>query len=178
MTGVAVGKVSVTHSITASADAKYPTDLSIDSVAVDVSSGICGRTQAVIDALFDATGKYDCTLIVTSDLAKATDLNVYDPELTTLAAGDLDGLSGLKSLAITARLSSPPDLSALVSLEALDVYGNRLTSLPDLSSNTKLTSLVATDNRLASLPDLSALVLLDYSPGFRQPTDIAAGPEQ
>ena len=161
VTGVAAGEVSVTHSITASADARYPTSLSIDSVAVEVTAGVCGRTQAVIDALQNATGIFDCKLIAGVHLAKVTDLSVFDAELTALAAGDLDGLPGLKNLAINAQLASLPDLSALALLETLDVYGNQLTSLPDLSSNTKLTRITATQNRLASLPDLSALVLLD-----------------
>ena len=99
--------------------------------------------------------------IAVIDLAKVTDLSVFDTELTTLAAGDLDGLSGLKHLTIDARLTSLPDLSDLVLLETLEVSYNQLTSLPDLSSNTKLTRISAGENKLASLPDLSDLVLLE-----------------
>ena len=161
VTGVAVGDATVTHSITASTDAGYPTSLSIDSVAVEVTAGICGRTAAVQNELIFATGQFDCKGVANVHLAKVTGLSIWAPELAALKAGDLDGLTGLENLTVTAALTSLLDLSHLVKLKTLDVSQNQLTSLPSLSKNTKLTVLSVQNNQLTSLPDLSALVSLE-----------------
>ncbi len=162
VTGIAVGKVSVTHGITASADPGYPSDLAIDPVAVTVSAGICDRTKAVRDALVQETFADDCALVLGSHLANVFYLYISDPELAALKAGDFDGLTGLEELTVTGtRLASLPDLSGLASLHTLDVSRNRLTSLPDLSGLASLRSLRVSENRLTSLQDLSSNLALE-----------------
>ena len=155
VTGVKAGKVNVNHSVTESADSKYPTSLRIAAVSVSVSSGICDRSQAIQGVLFQETGIYECARITGSDLENFTQLYMFG--LDSLSDGDFDGLKNLETLTIeSSSLTTLPSLSGLTKLDRLEVYYNsNLTSLPDLSKNTKLTVLNVNTNKLTSLPDLS-----------------------
>ena len=131
-------------------------------MAVTVSAGICDRTKAVRDALVQATFADDCALVLGSHLAELVYLEISDPELSALKAGDFEGLTGLEQLTVTGtRLASLPDLSALGSLQVLDVSRNRLTSLPALGDLGSLYLLRVSGNRLTSLPDLSSNLALE-----------------
>ncbi len=192
VTGVATGKATVTHRVTASTDDRYPAGLAIDSVAVTVWPGICDRTKQVRDALIQETFQDACGGVTGSHLAEVTYLYISGSELTALKAGDFDGLAALEFLTVNDtglmslpalgdldslqtldvaynKLTSLPDLRDLGSLDSLRASGNQLTSLPDLSSNSALATLEVDDNRLTSLPDLSGNTQLSFLNLFNNP---------
>ncbi len=134
--------------------------------------GICGRTEAVRDALLaKISGVSDCADVTATHLSAIAGIldlsNNSKIRATGLAAGDFDGLTALAGLwAFNNDLTSLPDLSKNTALVNLRASNNDLTSLPDLSQNTALVNLRASNNALTALPDLSqntALETLDVS---------------
>ena len=137
------------------------------------TAGICGRTEAVQTAILakisDVT---DCALVTDGHLAAiAGALDLSGLSLTTLAAGDFEGLTSLTFLDLgdnaLARLSSGV-FTDLTSLSALGLDDNDLITLPsDAFDNlTLLTELDLHDNDLTTLPadvfaDLTSLTELD-----------------
>ena len=143
---------------------------------------VSDRTQQVRDTIVALVPGVDSANDVTaSHLALITNFNLSDQSITTLKAGDFDGLSSLRSLSLAKNtLSSLPAgiFSGLSSMSSLDLGSNTLSSLPDgvfsglssmgrlnlsynsldsLSANTfsglsALTGLDLGDNQLSSLP--------------------------
>ena len=143
---------------------------------------VSDRTQQVRDKIVALVPGVDSANDVTaSHLALITNFNLSDQSITTLKAGDFDGLSSLRSLSLAKNtLSSLPAgiFSGLSSMSSLDLRINTLSSLPDgvfsglssmgrlnlsynsldsLSANTfsglsALTGLDLGDNQLSSLP--------------------------
>ena len=143
---------------------------------------VSDRTQQVRDTIVALVPGVDSANDVTaSHLTLITNLNLSDQSITTLKAGDFDGLSSLRSLSLAKNtLSSLPAgiFSGLSSMSSLDLGSNTLSSLPDgvfsglssmgrlnlsynsldsLSANTfsKLSALTGLDlgnNQLSSLP--------------------------
>ena len=132
------------------------------AVGNNEATGICDRTKAVRDALVAAiSGASTCGEVTASKLAGVTTLVLTFSKLTTLKAGDFNGLTALTRLYLdNTGLTTVPNLSALTSLQELHLHNNRLTSLPNLSALTNLERLYLANNSLTSLPDLSALTRL------------------
>ena len=129
---------------------------------------VCDRTPQVRDAIVAVVpGVSNCRNVTEAHLAAITLLDLRSRNITTLKAGDFDGLSSLRSLRLgNNQLSSlSADLfSGLTALGWLDMRRNQLTTLPDkvFSGLTALGSLNLGDNNLSSLPagvfsDLTAL---------------------
>ena len=66
--------------------------------AQGTTDGVCGRTQQVSDKLVELAGADDCASVTASDLAAITTLDLDDTGLTSLQAGDFDGLTTLVNL--------------------------------------------------------------------------------
>ena len=124
------------------------------------ATDVCHRTAAVRDAIVAAvTGVTDCADVTVVQLAGLTgSLSLSDKGLTTLQAGDFNGLTGLTVLWLDNNdLTSLPagifdDLTALTTLE---LFFNGLATLPAnvFDNLTQLTVLNLNSNSLASLPD-------------------------
>ena len=126
---------------------------------------ICGRTPVVRDAILGRIGGgVQCGDVTPEQLAGISGsvsdnyLNLWNKGLSSLKAGDFDGLTNLKRLRMDRNsLTTLPagifdDLAELITL---DLDNNELTTLrPDVfDSLTKLRSLYLNNNNLAALPD-------------------------
>ena len=105
-------------------------------VAVTVKAGICGRTAAVRTAILNKiSGVSDCALVTDAHLAAITGtLVLYDDGISTLAAGDFDGLTAPRELALDDNsLSTLPAgvFDGQTVLTELGLATNSLTTLPD-----------------------------------------------
>ena len=124
------------------------------------TDGICGRTNAVLNAITAAaglTGAVQCEDIGNEELAKITTLNLRSRRVGSLKEGDFDGLYGLQDLYLDQnRLTDLPlELFAdLSNLQELRLKNNQLTDLPDglLAGLQSLKRLDLSDNQLAELP--------------------------
>ena len=170
--------VTLTHRAM-SADTNYD-GITIDDVTVtvndnDTAAGICGRTDAVRDALMalvpDASG---CADVTAAHLAAITGLlDLSGQNITALAAGDFAGLTALTELYLLDNdLTTLPDdvFAGLTALEILDLFNNDLTALPDdvFAGLTALTELYLNNSELTTLPGevfdgLTALETLSLS---------------
>ena len=133
---------------------------------------VSDRTQQVRDTIVALVPGVDSANDVTaSHLALITNLNLSEQSITTLKAGDFDGLSSLRSLSLAKNtLSSLPAgiFSGLSSMSSLDLGSNTLSSLPDgvFSGLSSMSRLNLSYNSLGSLSantfsGLSALTGLD-----------------
>ena len=170
--------VTLTHRAM-SADTNYD-GITIDDVTVtvndnDTAAGICGRTDAVRDALMalvpDASG---CADVTAAHLAAITGtLDLSGQNITALAAGDFAGLTALETLfLLNNELTTLPDdvFDGLTALMVLDLFNNDLTALPDdvFAGLTSLTELYLNNSELTTLPGevfdgLTALETLSLS---------------
>ncbi len=128
-------------------------------------AGICGRTKAVRDAILGMIpGVSNCADVTPEHLAGISGdfqnnfLNLISKGLSSLKAGDFDGLTNLKRLRLTRNsLSTLPAgiFDDLTGLLALDLNFNQLTALrPGVFDRlTKLKYLYLNKNSLAVLPD-------------------------
>ena len=124
------------------------------------TSGVCGRTPAVRDAIVAlVTAASGCSAVTGAHLAAATGtLDISGQELTELNDGDFDGLGGLTGLDVSDnQLAALPRLGDLSGLTTLDAHSNLLTTLPSLNRLRGLTALDVSDNRLQRLPSLNRL---------------------
>lgn len=134
------------------------------SAAVLIDEGVCDRTPQVQDEIMSWAGTGDCTAIDNRHLAlvEELDFSVYGgftgAPLTTLRAGDFEGLPAMTTLDLSENeLAELPEgvFAGLSSLVRLWIAENRLTRLPegvfaDLSS---LEFLRLNHNQLAELPE-------------------------
>ncbi len=141
------------------------------------SVSICSRTQQVQTAILaELPDVSDCALVTSTNLAGITMLNLGYQSITTLQAGDFDGLSSLQMLDLGGtQLSTLPDgvFDGLSSLERLDLRFNKLSALPDgvFDGLSSLERLDLRHNKLSALPDgvfdgLSNLQVLDLGYNF------------
>ena len=120
-------------------------------------AGICGRTQAVQDAIIEILGAANC-LVFDTELATITGtLDLSSESITGLATGDFAGLIALEELDLfgNALTMLPNDVFAgLTSLTVLHLNGNELATLPAdiFEPLTALEELHLTGNELATLP--------------------------
>ena len=129
-------------------------------IAVAASTaGICGRTVAVQNAILaQISGIDNCAAVTATHLAALTSvLNLSESSLTSLQAGDFDGLTALTQLFLFRNsLSTLPSgiFDNLTKLTSLDLHRNSLTALPSgiFDQNTELKSLTLERNSLSALP--------------------------
>ena len=159
-------------------------------------AGICGRTKAVRDAILGKIGVSNCADVTPEQLAAISGdfqnnfLNLISKGLSSLKAGDFDGLTNLKRLRLTRNsLSTLPAgiFDDLTGLLALDLNYNQLTTLrPGVFDRlTKLKYLYLNNNSLAVLPDgvfrnnlALATHRLDSNPGANFTPTANAGTDQ
>ena len=158
-------------------------------------AGICGRTKAVRDEIVrmipgvsNCAGVTDEHLAAISGDAQNNYLNLDSKGLSSLKAGDFDGLTNLKRLRMDRNsLTTLPAgiFDDLKRLWVLDLDFNQLTTLRPgvFDSLTKLRLLYLNDNKLAALPDgvfknnlELATLWLEDNPGapFRPTADAGA----
>ena len=122
-------------------------------------SGICGRTEAVRDAILDELSEVsDCADVTDSDLRGITGtIHLSAQSSLTLQAGDFAGMAGLDVLYLDSNsLTSVPvgALSGLSTLRELYLHHNSLTTLSSdvFDGVTSLEKLQLSHNNLTSLP--------------------------
>ncbi len=128
--------------------------------AIHPDSVLHGRTREVADAILVALGAGITQYTQVTNLAQlssVTSLSLYNRELTSLQAGDFEGLANLQTLDLSrSELTSLPSgvFDGLTNLQNLYLYNNRLTSLPAgiFDELTNLQGLWLYNNRLTSLP--------------------------
>ncbi len=131
---------------------------SADADHNDVTTGICTRTAQVHDAIVAATDDIgDCADITAAHLAAIMSLNLNGQSITSLKAGDFDGLSALTTLRFDdSRLETLPEevFSGLSTLTDLDLRSNQFTTLPEevFSGLSALTTLDLRRNPFTILP--------------------------
>ena len=149
------------------------TDTATVTAVFDPTAGICGRTEAVRDAIVARiSGVTACADVTDAHLAAITGntLNLETEGITALAAGDFDGLTALTELSL--KQNSLETLPAgvfdeLTALTYLILQNNSLTTLPAgvFDGLTSLTWLQLSGNSLETLPagvfdELTALTRL------------------
>ena len=152
--------LTVTGRATHTSDGTAPdTDAATVTVVIDPTAGICGRTEAVRNAIVASiSGVTDCAHVTDADLAAITGtLSLNNKSITALAAGDFDGLTALTGLYLQYNsLSSLPAgvFAGLTALTALTLNDNVLTTLPAgvFAGLTELTRLSLYGNKLTTLP--------------------------
>ena len=118
---------------------------------------ICGRTPQVRDAIMGDLGAEDCAAVDSAQMAELRLFIFSQSGLTTLQAGDFDGLTNLRDLRLNRNwLEALPAgvFNGLNSLRTLRLSHNQLTILPAgvFSGLTNLRTLSLSHNQLATLP--------------------------
>ncbi len=127
--------IKTTYTVTVTVvDGESGTDTITVTINVENVNLISTRTQAVIDEIVERAIVESADDITTEHLQNITymDLAVYT--LTSLKAGDFDGLTGLEELLMDRNsLTSIPAgiFDELTSLERLTLWANNFTSFPD-----------------------------------------------
>ena len=125
-------------------------------------AGICGRTEpvraAILAAIDDISVCDHVTSAHLSTVGPPDSLSLDSMRITTLAAGDFDGLTSLVTLNLfDNQLTSLPSgiFNDLTSLQLLYLNKNALTALPDgvFNNLTNLVSIWLQRNELTALPD-------------------------
>ena len=149
------------------------------------ATGICGRTAAVRTAILGTiSGVSNCANVTDAHLAAITGtLLLYDDGISTIAAGDFDGLTALTELRLDDNsLSTLPAgvFDELTALTTLNLRDNSLSTLPAgvFDGLTALTWLRLEKNSLSTLPagvfdELTALTSLWM--GFNSLSTLPAG---
>ncbi|MYB02103.1 leucine-rich repeat protein, partial [Candidatus Poribacteria bacterium] len=119
-------------------------------------STVCNRTEQVAAAIAAAVGVEDCSTVTELDLAAITSLDLSNAAITTLQAGDFDGMLSLTTLSLDGNtLTHLPSgiFDDLVSLTELYLNANELATLPSgiFRNLTALTQLYLQRNDLRSL---------------------------
>ncbi len=133
-------------------------DITVRQLAT--GEGVCDRTTAVMQELARRSGFADpaqCTEVTGDHLAGIGYLDFRDQNLSSLRAGDFEGLSGLRTLYLfNNRLTELPEglFAGLTQLETLHLPQNRLTELPEglFDGLTRLEVLSLGNNQLTDLP--------------------------
>ena len=128
--------------------------IEISATAV-TEEGVCVRTPAVSAELARQAGVASCADVTTEHLAAITDLLLYGSNITSLSAGDFDGLPNLWGLNLNSNQLTrlPPGIFAGLKLTHLRLSLNRLASLPPgIFAGLTLRRLSLSSNRLATLP--------------------------
>ena len=168
--------LTVTGRATSTSRGSAPaTDTATVTAAFDATAGICGRTEAVRDAIVALiSGVASCADVTDTQLAAITGtLSLDSKGISALAAGDFDELTALTALDLQNNsLSTLPAgvFDELTALRLLWLLNNSLETLPAgvFDNNTALTQLYLNGNSLDTLPagvfdGLTALTTLSLS---------------
>ena len=168
--------LTVTGRATSTSRGSAPaTDTATVTAAFDATAGICGRTEAVRDAIVALiSGVVSCADVTDTQLAAITGtLSLDSKGISALAAGDFDELTALTALDLQHNsLSTLPAgvFDELTALRLLWLLNNSLSTLPAgvFDNNTALTALYLNGNSLDTLPagvfdGLTALTTLSLS---------------
>ena len=93
---------------------------------------VCGRTTAIADAITAAARVASCKKVTAAQLGEITSLDASNKSMTSLANGDLSGLSSLTMLDLSDNLMSSVGagtFSGLGSLTRLDLSGNDFSTI-------------------------------------------------
>ncbi len=173
-------KVRVQDSDGGGGSAEITVTINVTNVDESSSTLVSDRTEGIRDALVSATGKVAAE-ITAEDLARITQLVIWDKGITSLKTGDFsglvaltrlnlmgntistlpsdifDGLSSLTSLTLETSLTSYPSdvFDDLTSLTDLDIYDGTTTSIPEdlLDSLTSLTDITIGFSAATSIPE-------------------------
>ena len=121
-------------------------------------ANVCDRTLQVNNAIVAASGAATCVQVTPLHLRDITTLDLSDQGLTSLLAGDFNGLVRLDSLDLSGNaLASLPSgvFDELYLLKTLRLDGNLLQTLPEgiFDELFLLEELTLHENRFTSLPD-------------------------
>ena len=124
----------------------------------DTNVSVCDRTEKVRDAIVTASGVSACALVTSLHIRDITTLDLSGQGITSLKAGDFDGLHRLDTLDLSGNsLATLPAglFDDLYLLRVLRLNDNRLTALPvDIFDQLfLLEELTLTGNRLTALPE-------------------------
>ena len=124
----------------------------------DTNVSVCDRTEKVRDAIVTASGVSACALVTSLHIRDITTLDLSGQGITSLKAGDFDGLHRLDTLDLSGNsLATLPDglFDDLYLLRVLRLNDNRLTALPvDIFDQLfLLEELTLSGNRLTALPE-------------------------
>ena len=124
------------------------------------------RTQQVRDAIVAAAGVESADDVTPSHLAAISSLNFHDKGITSLKAGDFDGITKLRLLYLSFNSLDPLPSGIFdnnTQLTILDLQHNGLTSLPSdiFDNNTQLITLVLSYNDISDVSELESLTWLD-----------------
>jgi Leucine-rich repeat (LRR) protein len=126
------------------------------SLLTETTSSVCTRSFVVVSELERKLAK-SCDQITVLDLAKITELNLAGRGISSLKAGDFDGLTGLQFLSLESNyLTQLPDgiFRDLLQLQSLGLSTNDLTKIATdtFKGMTRLTHLSIEENRLETVP--------------------------
>ena len=126
--------------------------------AEETTGGVCGRAGKVGDALVAASPAAACADVTDLYLRDITSLDLSGQGITSLSAGDFNGLHRLDTLDLSGNsLAALPSgiFDELYLLTTLQLHDNDLTSLPadSFAQLFLLKELTLGDNELTSLPD-------------------------
>ena len=124
----------------------------------DTNVSVCDRTEKVRGAIVTASGVSACGQVTSLHIRDITTLDLSGQGITSLKAGDFDGLRRLDTLDLSGNsLATLPDglFDDLYLLRVLRLNDNRLTALPvDIFEQLfLLEELTLSGNRLTALPD-------------------------
>ena len=124
----------------------------------DTNVSVCDRTEKVRDAIVTASDVSACALVTSLHIRDITTLDLSGQGITSLKAGDFDGLHRLDTLDLSGNsLATLPDglFDDLYLLRVLRLNDNRLTALPvDIFDQLfLLEELTLSGNRLTALPE-------------------------
>ena len=128
------------------------------TVTVTITEGVCDRTEQVRDhivALARAPNVSDCALVTAEHLANITNMSLISRSITTLQAGDFQGLTlGLLRLSNNPLQTLPETLFDGLSVNDLDLSNNQLQTLPEaLFDGLDMDDLNLSRNQLQTLPE-------------------------
>ena len=132
--------------------------LALPTPAQAQTTGICDRTQQVQnEILMQLSAVSDCAAVTDADLASVTLLVLESKSITSLKAGDFDGLTAVTAIVLTDNQlgALPANLfSGLTSLTNLSLDSSGVTSLhaDTFSGLTAVAQINLTDNQLGALP--------------------------
>ena len=142
---------------------------------IEIDPPLSTRTQAVRDAIVAAVPGVNSTAEVTGEqLAAITALYLSNQNITSLKAGDFDGLTTLSTLWLSNNsISDLSPLEDLTALTYLELYNNSISDLSPLEDLTTLTSLHLSGNSISDISlfeDLTSLTSLSL--GYNSISDI------
>ena len=121
----------------------------------EITPPLSERTLQVRDGIVAAAGVDSVDDVTAAHLAAITFLNLYDKSISSLKAGDFNGLTALSTLGLT--FNSISDISALENLTSLTTLFLHENSISDISALENLTSLIYLSLYNNSISDVSAL---------------------